>query len=89
MWLHPRLEILGPQWGRDDDVPFWQFWGGHGGDEYGNCSVYLITPLIGGVVFFYEAMHFQRDVTTPFPDSTQKDYVRWMVARKYWEKDDE
>jgi hypothetical protein len=40
--------------------------GGHGGDEYGNCSLYLRTPLFG-IVWFYPTGHFQRDVEMPSP----------------------
>jgi hypothetical protein len=78
MWIGERLEINGPQWDRiylrrpadvsnsERNVPWWKCWGGHGSDEYGNCSAYFITALFGGVVFFYELpSHFQRDVELP------------------------
>lgn len=42
------------------------FSGGHGGDEYGNCSVYFRCPLFG-IVWFPPTGHFQRDVEIPNP----------------------
>lgn len=42
------------------------FSGGHGGDEYGNCSVYFRCPLFG-IVWFPPTGHFQRDVEMPNP----------------------
>lgn len=73
-WPHPRLEIQAPQWDRDS---WWRTWGWHGGDEYGNCSVYIITGLLGGFVFFYE-LDFQRDVLQPDPGMS-----RWADRRLY------
>jgi hypothetical protein len=101
MWLlNGRLEINGPQWGsiylrtRTDErnVPVWTLWGIHGGDEYGNCSIYLISPLIGGLVFFYELpSHFQRKVLLPedvltWEDIDPRDLPQiqgWFKAKGY------
>lgn len=61
MWLHPRLEIQGPD-------PGWRPWRIHllpGADEYGNCSYYLKTSLFYVVIFPFP--HFQRDVEVPEP----------------------
>lgn len=60
MWLHPRLEVDGPdrEWG-------WKVKAGHGGDEFGNCSLYVKTALFRVVVFPFP--HFQRDVEVPDP----------------------
>jgi len=40
--LGRRLLLEGPSTG---------WYAGHGGDEYGNCSLYLRTPWFGVVVF--------------------------------------
>lgn len=59
MWLHPRLEVQGPD-------PGWRPWRvhlRHGSDEYGNGSLYLKTALFYLVVFPYP--RFQRDVELP------------------------
>ena len=67
MWLHPRVEIQGPQWRAGDFRDVWhRVWAGHSGDEYGNCSFFLITALLGGIVIF-PGLHFQRDIELPEP----------------------
>lgn len=61
MWLHERLEVTGPDLGwRPLHVS-----AGHGGDEFGNCSLYLRTALFGVVIFPFP--HFQRKVEVPEP----------------------
>ena len=71
-----RLMLEGPDWdgswSEDEWVPTplrisWHrpSWG-HGGDEYGNCSLYLRTPLFG-VTWFYPTGHYQQDVELPEP----------------------
>jgi uncharacterized protein YuzE len=56
----------------------WSIWGGgHGGDEYGNCSLYYRTPLLG-VVWFYPTGHYQTMVEVPEPGEN-----RWADEREY------
>lgn len=43
-----------------------EFSGGHGGDEYGNCTLYWRTPLFG-VVWWYPTGHYQTDVEMTDP----------------------
>ena len=51
-------------WVRERSID-WKYWHlGHGGDEYGNCSYYIRTPLFG-IVWFPPTGHFQRDVEMP------------------------
>lgn len=38
--------------------------GGHGGDEYGNCSLYFRCGLFG-IIWFYPTGHYQTDVELP------------------------
>lgn len=61
MWLHERLEVTGPDLGWRP----WRISAGHGSDEFGNCSLYLRTTLLGVVIFPFP--HFQRDVEVPEP----------------------
>jgi hypothetical protein len=77
---HPRIVLTAPQWQKDS---WWRVWGWHGGDEYGNCCVYLITGLLGGVEFFYE-LDFQTEVLLPPPGTNE-----WIDRRQYAEKGDE
>lgn len=53
-WVRSRPHRI--RWSR-------KFSGGHGGDEYGNCSVYFRTCLFGIVLFY--GRHFQTDVELP------------------------
>jgi hypothetical protein len=82
MWLHPRLEISGPQFPAEhregfEPIRWFTIWRGHGSDEYGNCSWYFTTALPGGVIFFWDP-HFQRDVELPSDsDATAEDWRRW------------
>ena len=76
-WPHPRLDLTAPQWQRDD---WWRIWGWHGSDEYGNSSVYLVTGLLGGFVFFCE-LDFQRDVELPDPGMNK------FIDRRYYPED--
>ena len=78
-----RIMLEVPNWdghyeGKDEEMrwvrhrsigwhrPSW----GHGGDEYGNCSLYFRTPLFG-IVWFYPTGHYQTDVETPEPGENQ------------------
>lgn len=86
MWLHPRVEITGPQWSAfretyDGFKPIrpWTVWGWHGSDEYGNCSVYVTTALLGGITIF-PGLHFQRHVEAPQPGDADTAYKRWYQA---------
>lgn len=49
---------------------------GHGGDEFGNCSLYLRTPLFGVVVFV--DLDYQDRVELPNPGVNQ-----WIDAKYY------
>lgn len=60
MWVHPRLQVCGPDRGGGRKSRL-----GHGGDEYGNCSWFLKTALFQVVVFPYP--HFQQEVEVPEP----------------------
>lgn len=40
--------------------------GGHGGDEYGNCTLYFRCPLFG-IVWWYPQCHYQTEVEVPDP----------------------
>jgi hypothetical protein len=82
MWFGDRLEINFPNiWWEEfrsnpiKELTMFQF--GHGGDEYGNCSVYLSTSLIRIVVF--PGLCFQRKVEMPDPGTN--DFVDAM----YWD----
>lgn len=71
MWLHRRLEINIPNiwWERLFSKEWYKelFWvqAGHGGDEYGNCSLYFSCAYISIVVF--PNLCFQRKVELPGP----------------------
>ena len=69
-----RIQLHGPDFSRGY---WWRAWGGHGSDEYGNCSFYVQLPLVGGVVWFYGS-HLQREVEMPEPGECE-----W-VDRKYY-----
>lgn len=51
---------------------------GHGGDEYGNCSVYVRTPWFGVVVFV--DLDYQEQVELPDPGEHP-----WIDAKYYRE----
>jgi hypothetical protein len=51
-----RLRFEGP------DPGTWSW--GHGGDEYGNCSLYVRTPLFG-IIWFYPTGHYQTEIELP------------------------
>jgi len=53
---------------------------GHGGDEYGNCTLYLFTPL-GGVVWRYPTGHRQTEILMPEDWNDDREWARW--ARNY------
>lgn len=58
------------------------FWG-HGGDEYGNCSLYFMCPLFG-ITWFYPTGHFQRDVLLP----ENNEWVdRAYMGEEYWKRE--
>lgn len=72
MWINRRLEVNGLdlRWGWKPEI-------GHGGDEFGNCSVYLKTALFHVVVFPFP--HFQQEVEVPEPGTHPWiDAVWWM-----------
>jgi hypothetical protein len=73
-YLSERLWLVAPEWSRG----WWHRVNGwHGGDEYGNCSVYFRTGFLGGIVLFYE-LDFQRDVLVPDPGE-----CKWIDRRYY------
>lgn len=73
-YLSERLRLEAPDWSRG----WWhRVSGWHGGDEYGNCSVYFRTGFLGGIVLFYE-LDFQRDVLVPDPGE-----CKWIDRRYY------
>ena len=88
MNIGKRIQIHGPQWASilSGELPWWQCWGGHGSDEYMNCSVYFQTALLGGFVLFWDP-HFQLD--TECPDSNYGPHSwndaavwqRWFAAK--------
>lgn len=49
-----------------DVIRDWHFYGGHGGDEYGNCTLFFRCPLFG-VVWWYPTGHYQTEVELPQP----------------------
>jgi len=55
-----RLRFEGPDFGGPGLA------GGHGGDEYGNCTLYFRCRLFG-VVWWYPTGHYQEDVELPEP----------------------
>ena len=59
---------------------WWALYAGHGGDEYGNCSLYLGLPLLGFFVIFHDR-HYQTDVELPEPGE-----CAWVDRRYYQEK---
>jgi hypothetical protein len=72
---HPRLWVDAPNilWDRKYGVLSREYWkaelfgfsGGHGGDEYGNCSLYFSCALFSIVIF--PGLCFQREVELPEP----------------------
>lgn len=44
----------------------WDMDGGHGGDEYGNCTLYFRCPLFG-VIWWYPTGHYQNEVEMTGP----------------------
>jgi hypothetical protein len=66
---HPRLwvDIPNVSWtrlfSREWRGELFGFWAGHGGDEYGNCSIYCGTALFS--VVFFPGLCFQREVEVP------------------------
>jgi hypothetical protein len=69
-----RLQLEGPD--NDPEIPWWKVSGGHGGDEYGNCSVYFRSRF-GGLVFFWDP-HFQVETELPEPGESA-----WIDKRYY------
>lgn len=100
MWFGERLEINIPNISLDllkqspvKELTFFDY--GHAGDEYGNCSVYLSTPLIRIVVF--PGLCFQREVEVPNEDvhpwfqamygddwTKLHNWIREYTGRYYW-----
>lgn len=60
MDLGERLRIAGPDW------EYKSISGGHGGDEYGNCTLYFKCPLFY-VAWWYPTGHYQTEVEMPDP----------------------
>jgi hypothetical protein len=75
MQIGKRLQIEGPHWGRP-----WR--GGHGGDEYGNCTFYVSTGL-GGFTLWYD-LHAQFEVELPNPGEN-----KWIDYRFFRELEDD
>lgn len=55
-FIRKRIMLEGPGTG---------WYAGHGGDEYGNCSLYVRTPWAGLVIF--TDLDYQDDVELPPP----------------------
>jgi hypothetical protein len=91
MWLSERLEVNIPNiwWKgllREPVRELTNVQWGHGGDEYGNCSVYFSCPLFRVVVF--PGLCFQREVEVPdigehpFTDAmyySKEDIAEWKT----------
>jgi hypothetical protein len=60
----------------------WQVYGGHGGDEYGNCTLYIRCPLFG-IVWWYPTGHYQNEV-----EMTQPGIDKWIDKVYYGGCDD-
>jgi hypothetical protein len=55
--------------------------GGHGGDQYGNCTLYIRTPLFG-IIWRYPTGHRQTDV-----EFQEENALEWMTrydSREFW-----
>ena len=81
MNISRRLQATGPDF--RTDVPWWKCWGGHGGDEYGNCSIYF-RCLLGGIVFFWDPHYQDKAEVPPFAFSDDDELTQWR--RWYSEK---
>ena len=69
MRIGKRIMLEGPSTG---------WYAGHGGDEYGNCSLYVRTPWFGVVVFV--DLDYQDEVEIPDLGENawiDKKYYRW------------
>lgn len=53
------------------------FFGGHGGDEYGNCTLYFTCPLFS-VIWWYSTGHYQTEIEVPDDLSAPEQYVLWV-----------
>jgi hypothetical protein len=81
-----RIQLEGPDWRAPlAGVPWWKCSGGHGSDEYGNCSVYFRCFLFG-IVFFWDP-HYQDKVELPLnlnlPQEEERDQWRWWYSEKF------
>jgi hypothetical protein len=77
-----RIHLEGPDWRPAVvGVPWWKCSGGHGGDEYGNCSVYFRCFLFG-IVFFWDP-HYQDKVELPLnqADDELQQWRRWYSEK--------
>ena len=76
--LKKRIIFIPPQWKADDFRDVWsKSWRGHACDEYGNCSYYAISALLGGIEIF-PFPHYQKDVKLPKPgENPWTDRVYW------------
>lgn len=63
------------------------WYGGHGGDEFGNCTLYLRTPF-GSVIWAYPTCHRQFDVELPMESCDKDGALEWMTrmteGRESW-----
>jgi hypothetical protein len=82
--LRGRFQFQAPQWNsilHEDGITWKTCWSGHGSDEYGNCSVYFTSALLGGIVFFWDP-HFQLKVQVPNPnEATPEQWQSWYEAK--------
>jgi hypothetical protein len=92
MWIGERIEVNCPNvaWrllhGKEWYRELFGVSAGHGGDEFGNCSVYFSCVLFSVVVF--PGLCFQREVLLPEPGEhpfidamyyTPEDVAEWVA----------
>jgi hypothetical protein len=98
---HPRfwVDIPNVSWDREYGLLSRKYWKaelfrvsyGHGGDEYGNCSLYFRCALFSIVIF--PGLCFQREVEVPdigeHPFTDAMYYTKEDIAdRKSWQRND-
>ena len=54
----------------------WSFFS-HGGDEYGNCTLYWSCPWLGTIVWRYPTGHRQTDVEIPMDWRDNEGWAVW------------
>lgn len=79
-WHGRRVHLDGSQWRERGDVPWHKVWAGHGGDEYGNCSLYLQTLYFG--ITLFPGPHFQDQVEVPRAADPGLRWQEWLEARR-------